>query len=168
MIRVKDAEKSLAFYQDVMGMSLIRTGGSKEAGFTLYFLAYPISYEIPSSSTWNYTAHREGLLELTWNHGTENDASFAYHSGNAAPQGFGHICKFRVVLVSIDVLEISSRLLTGVSVDDLDAACARLESKNVSWKKRLTDGRMKDIAFVLDPDGYWIEIIQNHKFKASI
>lgn len=28
----------------------------------------------------------------------------------------------------------------------------------VSWKKRLTDGRMKNIAFVLDPDGYWIEV----------
>jgi lactoylglutathione lyase len=42
-----------------------------------------------------------------------------------------------------------------------------LESKNVSWKKRLTDGRMRDIAFVLDPDGYWIEIIQNMKLKTS-
>ena len=28
----------------------------------------------------------------------------------------------------------------------------------VNWKKRLTDGRMKNIAFVLDPDGYWIEV----------
>lgn len=46
--------------------------------------------------------------------------------------GFGHIC---------------------VSVDDLDAACKRFEEKGVSWKKRLTDGRMKNVAFVLDPDG---------------
>lgn len=50
---------------------------------------------------------------------------------------FGHIC---------------------VAVDDLDAACARFEEKKVNWKKRLTDGRMKNIAFVLDPDGYWIEV----------
>ena len=34
----------------------------------------------------------------------------------------------------------------------------------VSWKKRLTDGRMKNIAFVLDPDGYWIEVWQSRKF----
>ena len=93
MIRVKDAEKSLLFYQEIMGMSLIRSMENNEAGFTLYFLAYPISYKIPSPSTSNYTAHREGLLELTWNHGTENDPAFAYHSGNTAPQGFGHICK---------------------------------------------------------------------------
>ena len=26
--------------------------------------------------------------------------------------------------------------------------------------KRLTDGRMKDIAFIKDPDGYWVEILQ--------
>jgi hypothetical protein len=41
----------------------------------------------------------------------------------------------------------------GVSVDDLDAACSRFEEKKVNWKKRLTDGRMKNVAFVLDPDG---------------
>ena len=39
----------------------------------------------------------------------------------------------------------------------MDAACTRFEEKKVNWKKRLTDGRMKNIAFVLDPDGYWIE-----------
>lgn len=41
---------------------------------------------------------------------------------------FGHIC---------------------VSVDDLDAACKRFEEKGVTWKKRLTDGRMKNVAFIL-------------------
>jgi lactoylglutathione lyase len=55
---------------------------------------------------------------------------------------------------------------TGVSVDDLDAACARFEAQNVNWKKRLTDGRMKDVAFILDPDGYWIEIVQNEALKS--
>ena len=38
---------------------------------------------------------------------------------------------------------------TCVSVDDLDAACKRFDDKNVSWKKRLTDGRMKNVAFIL-------------------
>lgn len=53
----------------------------------------------------------------------------------------------------------------GVSVDDLDGACKRFEDQGVNWKKRLTDGRMKNVAFILDPDNYWIEVIQNEKLK---
>lgn len=143
MIRVKDAEKSLKFYQEVLGMSLMREGGNPSAGFTLYFLGYPGKQGLPSDGT---TANREGLLELTWNHGTEKDETFAYHNGNDQPQGFGHIC---------------------VSVDNLDKACERFESLNVNWKKRLTDGRMKNVAFVLDPDGYWVEIVQNESFTGK-
>lgn len=143
MIRVKDAEKSLKFYQDVMGMSLMREGGNPSAGFTLYFLGYPGKQGLPTEGK---TADREGLLELTWNHGTEKDESFSYHNGNDQPQGFGHIC---------------------VTVDNLEKACERFESLNVSWKKRLTDGRMKNVAFVLDPDGYWIEVVQNEAFTGK-
>lgn len=120
MIRVKDAEKTLAFYKDVFGMKLIRTVDAPAAKFNLYFLGY----EDPSDKT----AHSEGLLELTWNYGTENDAEFKYHNGNDEPQGFGHIC---------------------VSVDDIQAACDRFEEQGVNWKKRLTDGRMKNIGKTL-------------------
>jgi len=138
MIRVKDQEKSLAFYQDVMGMKIKRVSENPGAKFNLYFLGY-------GADAPNGTSDREGLLELTWNYGTESDAAFKYHNGNDQPQGFGHIC---------------------ISVDDLDAACARFEEKGVNWKKRLTDGRMKNIAFVLDPDNYWIEIVQNEGLKS--
>ncbi|KAK1827677.1 lactoylglutathione lyase [Podospora conica] len=141
MLRVKDAEKSLAFYQDVLGMTLMRTSENEKNGFNLYFLGYGAK---PAEG--QGTADREGLLELTWNYGTEKDEKFSYHDGNKEPQGFGHIC---------------------VSVDDLDAACARLEGLKVNWKKRLTDGRMKNVAFVLDPDGYWVEIVQNEKFSSK-
>lgn len=122
MIRVKDIEKSLQFYQDVMGMKLIRTSENPGAQFNLYFLGYG-----PESKQ----SEREGILELTYNYGTEK-TDMKYHDGNSEPQGFGHIC---------------------VSVDDLEAACKRFDDKGVSWKKRLTDGRMKEIAFVLDPVG---------------
>lgn len=57
--------------------------------------------------------------------------------------------------------------LSGVSVDNLDKACERFESLNVNWKKRLTDGRMKNVAFVLDPDNYWIEVVQNETFTGK-
>jgi lactoylglutathione lyase len=125
MLRVKDQEKSIAFYQDVMGMNLIRKRENPDNGFNLIFLGYS---EPPEPNSTNLGWDREGLLELTYNYGTEKDADFKYHNGNDQPQGFGHIA---------------------VTVDDLDAACARFEEKGVNWKKRLTDGRMKDIAFVL-------------------
>ncbi|KAI5865934.1 glyoxalase I [Durotheca rogersii] len=143
MIRVKDAEKSLKFYQEVLGMSLFRTSEQPAAKFNLYFLGYPGERGVPADG---FSAEYEGLLELTWNYGTEKDPDFKYHDGNAEPQGFGHIC---------------------VSVDNLEAACARFESLGVGWKKRLTEGRMKNVAFVLDPDGYWVEIVQNESFSGK-
>jgi len=92
MLRVKDAEKSLKFYQEVLGMSLFRTHVNEKAEFNLYFLGYPGSKGVPGEG--EGTADREGLLELTWNYGTEKDEAFAYHDGNKEPQGFGHICEF--------------------------------------------------------------------------
>ncbi|KAI5923548.1 Glyoxalase/Bleomycin resistance protein/Dihydroxybiphenyl dioxygenase [Camillea tinctor] len=143
MIRVKDAEKSLKFYQEVLGMTLFRTVEQSAAKFNLYFLGYPGSKGMPEGG---FTADYEGLLELTWNYGTEKDENFKYHDGNSEPQGFGHIC---------------------VSVDNLDAACSRFETMNCNWKKRLTDGRMRNVAFLLDPDGYWVEIVQNERFAGK-
>lgn len=140
MIRVKDAQASLKFYQDTMGMELLRTSENPDNKFNLYFLAYTGGKSAPSQ------AHREGIVELTWNYGTEDDPDFKYHDGNSEPQGFGHLA---------------------VSVDNLDNACARFEEKGVNWKKRLTDGRMKNVAFILDPDNYWIEVIQNENLKRT-
>ena len=75
-----------------------------------------------------------GVLELTHNHGTESDPSFTgYVSGNTEPgRGFGHLA---------------------ISVDNIEAACERFEKLGVPFKKKLTDGKMKNIAFILDPDG---------------
>ena len=118
--------------------------GSKQVMLTAlilnrYFLGYQnVSEE--SANGVNPTNDKEGLLELTWNYGTEKDANFKYHNGNDEPQGFGHVC---------------------ITVDDMDAACQRFEDKGVNWKKRMTDGRMKNIAFILDPDNYWIEVCRS-------
>lgn len=115
MIRVKDHTASLTFYQETMGMHLLRTSENASAGFNLYFLGYPTSAPSETSANGvNTTASREGLLELTWNYGTEKDEGFKYHSGNEEPQGFGHIA---------------------VSVDDLDGACARFEERGVRGRR---------------------------------
>ena len=103
--------------------------------FTLYFLAFDHTNGKATDEEHKATRRaREGVLELTHNHGTESDPAFkGYVSGNSDPgRGFGHIA---------------------VSVPDIEKACARLEGMGVPFKKRLTDGTMRNIAFALDPDG---------------
>ncbi len=141
MLRVKNIEKSLDFYTRVLGFSLVEKRDFAEAEFSLYFLALVDKADIPADDAQRHTWMKSipGILELTHNHGTENDADFAYHNGNTDPRGFGHIC---------------------VSVPDIQAACERFETLGVDFQKRLTDGRMKNIAFIKDPDAYWVEIIQ--------
>jgi len=143
MYRVKDPQKSLKFYQEVLGMDLIDK--IEFSSFTLYFLAFDHSGGADDSDPQAKKLQRfkrEGVLELTHNHGTESDASFAgYASGNDEPgKGYGHIA---------------------ITVDDVQAACARFEALGVPFKKRLTDGVMKNIAFIKDPDGYWVEVLPN-------
>ncbi len=80
------------------------------------------------------------VLELTHNHGTETQEDFAHFTGNEAERkGFGHI---------------------GFLVDDVDVTCKALEELGTGLKKKPLDGTMKGLAFALDPDGYWIEIIK--------
>ena len=46
---------------------------------------------------------------------------------------------------------------------DVYAVSAELEAKGVAFQKRPDEGRMKGLAFALDPDGYWIEIIKRNE-----
>lgn len=141
MLRVKDARASLDFYTRVLGFSLLRSNDFPDDGFSLYFLALVDPADIPADDAARkaWVAGLQGVLELTHNHGTESQDGPVYHDGNSEPRGFGHIC---------------------LSVPDVRAACERFEALGVRFQKRLTDGRMRDIAFIKDPDGYWVEIIQ--------
>ena len=47
----------------------------------------------------------------------------------------------------------------------IEAACARFEDLGVAFQKRLSDGRMKNIAFIRDPDDYWVEIIPSTPYQ---
>jgi len=143
MLRVKDATASLDFYTRVLGYQLIDKRDFEEAAFSLYFLAYvPAGTQVPDDAAQRrqWMAGLSGVLELTHNHGTEASEGAVYHDGNSEPRGFGHIC---------------------VSVPDIEAACQRFEALGVPFQKRLSDGRMKHLAFIKDPDGYWVEIISN-------
>ncbi|BES69997.1 lactoylglutathione lyase [Marinobacter nanhaiticus D15-8W] len=144
MMRIKDPERSLDFYTRVLGMRLIRKLDFPEMKFTLYFLGYLDDRQattVPSDDghRTTYIFAREAMLELTHNWGTENDADFEYHNGNDEPQGFGHI---------------------GIAVPDVYQAAERFESLGIPFVKKPDDGKMKGLAFIKDPDGYWIEILQ--------
>ena len=98
MLRIKDPAKTLPFYTDLLGFTLIDKFDFPQWKFSLYFLT-----TLPEGQTYDLTpgtkeAHdylwtMEGVaLELTHNHGTENDADFAgYHPGNQENDGFGHV-----------------------------------------------------------------------------
>eukprot|EP00516_Mucochytrium_quahogii_P005747 CAMPEP_0203763452 /NCGR_PEP_ID=MMETSP0098-20131031/16204_1 /ASSEMBLY_ACC=CAM_ASM_000208 /TAXON_ID=96639 /ORGANISM=" , Strain NY0313808BC1" /LENGTH=352 /DNA_ID=CAMNT_0050658287 /DNA_START=695 /DNA_END=1750 /DNA_ORIENTATION=+ len=164
-VRVKDPKASLDFYRDNFGMTLVDEShfGEGKGDFSLYFLATVTESEkatLPKCGT--EEAHkfvlncRKGLcfLQLTHNHGTENlkdedltvrdfaDRPQLYGSGNKEPRGFGHFA---------------------FNTNDIEASCAELEASGVPFKKKLTDGRMKTLAFVLDPDGYWVEIVSSSR-----
>ena len=50
----------------------------------------------------------------------------------------------------------------GIHVPDVDKACERFEQHGVKFVKKPNDGSMKGLAFIEDPDGYWIEIFNSN------
>mmetsp|Transcript_6546 Transcript_6546/g.24313 ORF Transcript_6546/g.24313 Transcript_6546/m.24313 type:complete len:134 (+) Transcript_6546:28-429(+) len=128
-------------------MTLVRE--SHFGDFSLYFLAsLPKGFDVPDPTSEEASpfVKRElypacvPILELTHNHGTEDDPDFQHYNGNDEPRrGFGHL---------------------GFLVDDVYDACAKLENAGVSFQKRPDEGGIKGIAFAKDPDGYWVEIVK--------
>ncbi|WP_137167367.1 lactoylglutathione lyase [Salinimonas lutimaris] len=139
MLRIADPARSLDFYTRVLGMTLIKRLDFPEMKFTLYFLAAGEDFSDISEDDKARTVQtfgRPAMLELTHNWGDTPETA-DYHNGNSEPKGFGHI---------------------GFHVPDANAACQRFDDLGVAFQKNLNDGSMKGIAFIKDPDGYWIEI----------
>ena len=139
MLRIKDPARSLPFYEQVLGMALLDKFDFPDMEFTLYFVGYPqgpVPTDAAERAKWVF--EQPALLELTHNYGTEAEEDFSYHNGNDDPRGFGHI---------------------GISVPDVYKACERFDALGVEYVKKPDDGNMKGLAFIKDPDGYWIEIL---------
>ena len=119
MLRVGNLEQSLAFYTEVLGMTLLRKRDYEEGRFTLAFVGY--------GDEENHT-----VLELTHNWDTTS-----YELGNA----YGHIA---------------------IAVDDAYQACEEIKARGgkVVREAGPMKGGVTVIAFVEDPDGYKIELIQ--------
>jgi len=144
MIRVKDPEKSLHFYTQLIGMTLVAEKHFPDNKFSLYFLASlpkdtPVADPKSEQASQDLKKMFNPVLELTHNHGTESDPNFKYHNGNDDPKGYGHIAFL---------------------VDDVNAAVNDLEAANIQFKKKPSEGLIKGISFAYDLDGYWVEIIQ--------
>lgn len=90
MFRIKDPKRSLDFYQQVLGMTLLDTHQDSGKACTRYVLGYKDALDAPAHGS---THNLEGLLELWWAHGSDKDAKVRYHDGNSEPKGFGHIGK---------------------------------------------------------------------------
>ncbi|KAF5285104.1 hypothetical protein FQA39_LY16793 [Lamprigera yunnana] len=145
MYRIKDPRKSIPFYTKVLGMRLLGKTDFPEMKFSLYFMGFedPADFkgELGTRERCEWMLGQKATIELTHNWGTEDDPNFkGYHNGNSEPRGFGHI---------------------GIMVPDVQKACERFETLGVNFIKRMQDGKMKTIAFITDPDGYWIEIFNN-------
>lgn len=102
-----------------------------------------MAYNFPERRSFElHHTDRQGELQLKHRHGSETDEGFKVHNGNFDPgKGFGHVC---------------------ISVDNIQAACQRIEDAGYRFKKKLSDGRMRHIAFVLDPDDYWVRLDGNN------
>lgn len=117
MIRVKDIEKSLAFYSEVLNMKLDHKKRLEDCW--LYFLN---------------DEENTCQIELTYNDETPKDG---YELGS----GFGHFA---------------------FAVKSLDEFTAKIENLGYSYLYPPFDlnGKGSKIAFLKDPDGYEIELIE--------
>lgn len=117
MVRVKDIEKSLAFYIDVLNMKLDHKKRLEDCW--LYFLT---------------DEENTCQIELTYNDETPEGG---YELGN----GFGHFA---------------------FSVDSLDEFTDKINKLGYSYLYPPFDlnGKGSKIAFINDPDGYEIELIE--------
>ncbi|ENR6545439.1 lactoylglutathione lyase [Vibrio cholerae] len=127
MLRVGDLDKSIEFYTQVMGMSLLRKNENTEYKYTLAFLGYG-------------DESQGAVIELTYNWGVAD-----YEKGNA----YGHIA---------------------IGVDDIYATCDTIKAAGgiVTREPGPVKGGTTHIAFVKDPDGYMIELIQNNQAHAGL
>lgn len=141
MLRINDPDATLSFYTKNFGFRLLHKYTFPQYGFDLLFLAIPPADD---QEEWPEPGTKESEAKL-WTLGystlefTYNYASEELNNGNVEPhRGFGHIA---------------------VMTPDVYSACADLEAAGCRFQKKPDEGRMKGIAFVLDPQGYWIEVI---------
>lgn len=185
-LRVRDIAATLKFYEAHFGATHLATVPLDDAsGTCIYYVGWlPVGSPVPADPTSPAALEflltkRESTAVMGFLHtpGTEKDEAFkGFHTGNVDPgRGFGHIGEAKegvaAMLVFIATCLCATHpclccacrrpaLAAGFLTEELEATCAALEAAGVGFKKRPQDGKMRGLAFAVDPDGYWIEIIQ--------
>ncbi|PIO22792.1 hypothetical protein AB205_0219440, partial [Aquarana catesbeiana] len=110
--------------------------------FSLYFMGYEDKKDIPEDikekTAWTFS--RKATLELT-------QRKVRLPESSPREKTSGHI---------------------GIAVPDVYAACKRFEELGVTFVKKPDDGKMKGLAFIQDPDGYWIEILSPNTMMSIV
>ena len=147
-LRIKYPSATIAFFTDHFGMKLLHKKELSELGVTFYFLLSPYtpnhddsaSVAVDDDGDGSLWSHRGAVLQLRYDHGAEEDADLVINNGNIEPhRGFGHIA---------------------FNVDDVYAHCAAMERNGARFQKKPDEGRMKGLAFAMDPNSYWVEVVR--------
>jgi len=150
MLRITNPEASLKFYTDILGLHVIFAMNT--GAWTIYYLG-PRDVQISSLGT------AKGLLELYYIPG----GPARYRNGNEnGGEGFGHV-GFTVP----DVGEVLERCRgAGYKIlKDLGDGGGSTEKLGVPGFLRVEDVSegykfvFRQLAFVEDPDGYWVELV---------
>lgn len=137
-LHVSDLEKSVQWYVESFGVSVVKSVDTDS--YRSAFIAIDSKGQ-PNSGL--PVSQRNGVIELR----NLKNSSATIYNGNTDPyKGFGHLC---------------------FAVSNIEEAQKHLLKNGVEFKKRLEDGRQKNIAFVLDPDQYWVELIENEINKTD-
>ena len=123
MLRVGNLDKSIDFYVNKLGMSLIRRKDYPHGEFTLAFVGYGSEKD-------------NSVIELTHNWSKKSED---YDLGDK----YGHIA---------------------IGVKDIHRTCQDLEDNGckVTTKPKTMKNSSTLLAFIEDPDGYKIELIERH------
>lgn len=152
MLRIKEPRRSLDFYVKGLGMTLVLAKDFPQWNFSLYFVGYlPKGTTLPADDAERnaFACMIPGLVELTYNHGTaEAEGTHLYNTGNGDATGTGDGGKVKGGFGHI-----------GITCPDVYGTCDRLHKMGYEFQKSPNGGGMKGLAFVKDPDGYWVEVI---------
>ncbi|EXJ70293.1 uncharacterized protein A1O5_06361 [Cladophialophora psammophila CBS 110553] len=159
-IRVSDLQRSLNFYQEVLGMKELAR--MEFDTVKIWFLGYPEDYAgTDGSGAGRSFLAREGVLELIW---SEHSRKHVTNSNDHAGFGFIKLC-FTVPDVSACMKRFEA---SGVKIlkqpgspHGLEIAAQAIGAEMP--EKGRNQGLWKAVTgagFVEDPDGYLVELVQ--------